>query len=174
MQVNFLGFEVLKELCWYDNSFWQIWRENSNKSYNSSSFKMVIFSRKSALVLLNALWGTLSSLKRSRTASLEDISAKTQLQQLIQKKSWPKIEQDIMKYVARCRACHTVKRHGNTIRFYTLLPTCKAPWQDIILDFVIGLPKLRGTKTCLSGGWSFFKDGALCFLWRDFWRSKCG
>src|SRR2546430_5026138 len=59
---------------------------------------------------------------------------------------WPKMERDVMRHIARCRTCHIAKSHGSNTGLYTPLPTPKAPWQDISLDFVVGLYRTQRNK----------------------------
>src|SRR4051812_30294515 len=59
---------------------------------------------------------------------------------------WPKMERDVMRHIARCRTRHIAKSHGSNTSLYTPLPTPKAPWQDISLDFVVGLPRTQRNK----------------------------
>src|SRR6266540_1625101 len=56
---------------------------------------------------------------------------------------WPKMRRDIEKYVQRCITCHKAKSKLNHHGLYTPLPVLNAPWEDINMDFVLGLPKTK-------------------------------
>ena len=59
---------------------------------------------------------------------------------------WPKLEKTVARFVKRCVVCMRAKTHGNNVDLYTPLPIPKAPWEDVSLDFVLGLPKTQRNK----------------------------
>lgn len=46
----------------------------------------------------------------------------------------------------RCRVCHVAKTRKTNAGLYTPLPVPTAPWEDISLDFVLGLPRMQRQK----------------------------
>nr|GEW99599.1 RNA-directed DNA polymerase [Tanacetum cinerariifolium] len=59
---------------------------------------------------------------------------------------WPKMERDVEHYVRRCLPCHQAKSHSSPHGLYMPLPVPIAPWEDISLDFIIGLPRTQRQK----------------------------
>uniref|UniRef100_A0A151UGN9 Transposon Ty3-I Gag-Pol polyprotein n=1 Tax=Cajanus cajan TaxID=3821 RepID=A0A151UGN9_CAJCA len=59
---------------------------------------------------------------------------------------WPHMKNDVQRFFSRCIAClqakSTTKPHG----LYTSLPISNAPWVDISMDFVLGLPRTQRGK----------------------------
>nr|KYP59055.1 Transposon Ty3-I Gag-Pol polyprotein [Cajanus cajan] len=59
---------------------------------------------------------------------------------------WPHMKRDVQRFCSRCIACpqakSTTKPHG----LYTPLPVSNAPWVDISMDFVLGLPRTQRGK----------------------------
>jgi hypothetical protein len=53
---------------------------------------------------------------------------------------WPKMRRDVIRFVERCVTCHKAKSKLNPHGLYTPLPAQKIPWEDISMDFVLGLP----------------------------------
>ena len=56
---------------------------------------------------------------------------------------WPKMRRDVECYVARCTTCQKAKSHLNPHGLYMLLLVSSAPWKDISMDFVLGLPRTK-------------------------------
>ncbi|GKC40983.1 retrotransposon protein, putative, ty1-copia subclass [Tanacetum coccineum] len=46
----------------------------------------------------------------------------------------------------RCRTCHIAKTHSSNAGLYTPLSVPVAPWEDVSLDFVLGLPRTQRAK----------------------------
>jgi hypothetical protein len=59
---------------------------------------------------------------------------------------WPKLAHDVECFVKSCRICQIAKSHSKNTGLYTPLPVPKAPWEDISLDFVLGLPRTQRNK----------------------------
>jgi hypothetical protein len=55
---------------------------------------------------------------------------------------------DVERFLARCTTCPKVKSRLNPHGLYLPLPVPNAPWEDIPMDFVLGLPTTR--KGCDS------------------------
>jgi hypothetical protein len=59
---------------------------------------------------------------------------------------WPKMRRDVIRFVERCITCHKAKSKLNPHGFYTPLLAPKIPWEDISMDFVLGLPRTQRGK----------------------------
>ncbi|GKA96872.1 RNA-directed DNA polymerase [Tanacetum coccineum] len=59
---------------------------------------------------------------------------------------WPKMERDVNRLLERCRTCHIAKTHSSNVGLYTPLSVPVAPWEDVNLDFVLGLPRTQRAK----------------------------
>jgi hypothetical protein len=71
---------------------------------------------------------------------------------------WPKMRRDVERFVARCITCQKAKTRLNPHGLYMPLPVPNAPWEDILMDFVLGLPRTKKGR-----------DSVL-WLWIDFLR----
>jgi hypothetical protein len=56
---------------------------------------------------------------------------------------WPKMRRDVIRIVERCVTCHKAKSKLNPHGLYTPLPAPKFPWEDISMDFILGLPRTQ-------------------------------
>ncbi|XP_024007306.1 uncharacterized protein LOC112083509 [Eutrema salsugineum] len=56
---------------------------------------------------------------------------------------WPHMKRDVERFCSRCIQCHKAKSRSHPHGLYMPLPIPNAPWVDISMDFVLGLPKIR-------------------------------
>ena len=53
---------------------------------------------------------------------------------------WPGLTKGVAKIVGRCCTCQLAKHRKQNTGLYTPLPMPNRPWQDVSMDFVLGLP----------------------------------
>ncbi|KAK8669782.1 hypothetical protein V6N13_104551 [Hibiscus sabdariffa] len=59
---------------------------------------------------------------------------------------WPKMRRDVERMCDRCITCKKAKSRLKPHGLYTPLPIPEAPWLDISMDFVLGLPRTKNGK----------------------------
>ena len=56
---------------------------------------------------------------------------------------WPRLRHDVHRLIGRCTTCIIRKMTKQTSGQYLPLPVSEYPWQEVSLDFVLGLPRTR-------------------------------
>ena len=56
---------------------------------------------------------------------------------------WPQLRRDVRRMVGRCSTCTVGKLTKQNTGQYLPLPVPSEPWQEVSLDFVLGLPRTR-------------------------------
>ena len=63
---------------------------------------------------------------------------------------WNNMKREIAQYVAQCLVCQQVKmEHQRQARFLQPLPIPERKWEDITMDFVMGLPRIPTGKDAI-------------------------
>ena len=61
---------------------------------------------------------------------------------------WPKIRQDVSKYIRSCTTCTITKPTIEKQGLYTPLPTSDKPWESISMNYKSDLPSAKHGKDC--------------------------
>jgi hypothetical protein len=56
---------------------------------------------------------------------------------------WPEMRRNVVRFVARCSTCQKAKSQLNPHGLYMPLPARSVLWEDISMDFVLGLPRTK-------------------------------
>jgi hypothetical protein len=62
---------------------------------------------------------------------------------------WPKLRQDVGKYIRSYTACAIAKPTTKKQGLYTPLPTPDKPWESISMDYMSGLPSTKRGNDCV-------------------------
>uniref|UniRef100_A0A2N9I8Y4 RNA-directed DNA polymerase n=1 Tax=Fagus sylvatica TaxID=28930 RepID=A0A2N9I8Y4_FAGSY len=144
MEVQVL--EVLKEMYKNDPDFGNVWESCSQGSFNH------FLVQEGFLFKNNKLCIPQCSLRRAiiqevHGGGLAGHFGRDKTLALVQENFfWPKLAHDVECFVKSCRTCQIAKSHSKNTGLYTPLPVPKAPWEDISLDFVLGLPRTQRNK----------------------------
>jgi hypothetical protein len=62
---------------------------------------------------------------------------------------WPKLRQEVSKYIRSCTTCVISKPTTKKQGMYTPLPTPERPWESISMDYMSGLPSTKRGNDCV-------------------------
>lgn len=63
---------------------------------------------------------------------------------------WPSMKQDVKLFISSCLICQQTRNdHRKSPGLLCPLPIPKKPWEDLSLDFIVGLPPFQGHTTIL-------------------------
>lgn len=63
---------------------------------------------------------------------------------------WPSLKQDVARIIKQCRMCQLAKGKKQYSGLYSVLLVPHTPWEDLSMDFILGLPKtIRGNTPYL-------------------------
>lgn len=105
---------------------WEIWIASSTLGMRTMKFELTM---RENILAETHVGGLAGHFGRDKTLSL-----------IKEHFYWPHLERDVARHIERCRTCHLAKTHGQNTGLYTPLAVLAAPWEDVSLDFVTGLP----------------------------------
>jgi hypothetical protein len=146
MQVQVLGFDVVKELYKGDPDFGYAWKECSNGPYNHFLLQDGFLFKNNHLCIPQCSLRE-AIIKEAHGGGLAGHFGRDKTLTLVQENfTWPKMVRDVLCHVKQCQICHLAKSHKQNTGLYIPLPVPNAPWEDISLDFVVGLPRTQRNK----------------------------
>lgn len=146
LQTKVVGFETIKELYQDDPDFNIVWESTKDQPFQRYHrhegflFKDNVLciprcSLREAIIWESHDGGLSGHFGRDKTVSL-----------IKENFHWPKLERDVIRHIQRCRICHLAKSKSQNTGLYLPLPVPAAPWEDISMNFVLGLPRTQRQK----------------------------
>ena len=137
---------MLKELYKEDADFGEIWKIFADKPFKGF-VRMDGFLFKGNTLCIPSCSLRLSILDELHGGTLRGHFGEAKTLALVKANFfWPKLEKDIARFVKKCVVCMMAKTNGNNAGLYTPLPIPNMPWEEVSLDFVLGLPRTQRNK----------------------------
>lgn len=149
LEVRVEGFDVFRGLYPDDPDFTKVWRHchmiASRTHKKNSVHEGFLFKTQQLCVSKCSLRDEI--VLESHQGGLARHFGRDKTLKLVQERFyWPKMGVDVTHVVARCRNCHVAKTNQSNAGLYTLLPVPEGLWEDVSLDFVVGLLRLQRQK----------------------------
>jgi hypothetical protein len=133
------GLETIKDQYVNDVEFKDV-LENSKKGYTWNKYMM----HDGFLFRANCLCIPVGSVRQAHGGGLMGhFGAKKTEEVLSTHFFWPRMRQDVERFVSRCATCQKAKSRLNPHGLYMLLLVPSIPWADISMDCVLGLPRTK-------------------------------
>ncbi|KAL5547313.1 hypothetical protein UlMin_007000 [Ulmus minor] len=141
MHFEVVGFDNLQEEYVFDHDFGLIWEKCSHKEnaspyhiqqgflFKGAQLYIPVHSLRDLLITEVHFGGLAAHVGRDKTLAM-----------LMGRFYWPGMRKQISKYVERCMICQKSKGTSQNIGLYTPLPIPELIWEDLSMDFVLGLP----------------------------------
>ncbi|KAJ9541339.1 hypothetical protein OSB04_027845 [Centaurea solstitialis] len=134
------GFDSFSKLYQDDPDFHVIWEKSKTAPYQSFIQKNGLLYKGQRLCVPQSSYRE-AIVVECHQGALAGHFGRAKTVSLVQDRFfWPKLTRDVSMVLKRCRVCHIAKTHNTNHGLYTPLPVPTRPWEDVSLDFVLGLP----------------------------------
>ncbi|RVW90256.1 Transposon Ty3-G Gag-Pol polyprotein [Vitis vinifera] len=146
LNTKLLGFEYVKKLYANDDDFASVYgaceKTKFGKFYRLDGYLF----RENRLCVTNSSMRELLVREAHGGGLMGHFGVRKTLDVLHEHFFFPKMKRDVERACARCITYRQAKSRVSPHGLYTCLPIPSAPWVDISMDFVLGLPRSRNGR----------------------------
>uniref|UniRef100_A0A2N9FJQ1 Reverse transcriptase n=1 Tax=Fagus sylvatica TaxID=28930 RepID=A0A2N9FJQ1_FAGSY len=143
LNAKLLGFEYVKELYVNDDDFASVFAACEKAAFGKFYRIDGYLFRENRLCVPNSSMHELLVREAHGGGLMGHFGVRKTLDVLHEHFFWPKMKRDVERVCSRCVTCRQAKSRVLPHGLYTPLPVPSAPWVDISMDFVLGLPRSR-------------------------------
>uniref|UniRef100_A0A2N9HNA1 Uncharacterized protein n=1 Tax=Fagus sylvatica TaxID=28930 RepID=A0A2N9HNA1_FAGSY len=143
LNAKLLGFEYVKELYVNDDDFASVFAACEKAAFGKFYRLDGYLFRENRLCVPNSSMRELLVREAHGGGLMGHFGVRKTLDVLHEHFFWPKMKRDVERVCSRCVTCRQAKSRVLPHGLYTPLPVPSAPWVDISIDFVLGLPRSR-------------------------------
>jgi hypothetical protein len=144
LDYKIFGLEILKELYATDLDFKDAYENcREGRTWQKIVIHDSLLYRASKLCVLACSVRLMLLQEAHRGGLMGHFGVKKMEDVLVTHFFWPQLWRDVECYVAQCTTCNKGKSRVNPHDLYLSLPVPSAPWEDTLMDFVLGLPRTK-------------------------------
>ncbi|KAG7556907.1 Zinc finger CCHC-type superfamily, partial [Arabidopsis suecica] len=143
MEARVMGFEHIKDLYKDDPDFKEAYEACGKGAYGSYYLHDGFLFRDKRLCVPQGSLRELLLREAHGGGLMGHFGVDKTLAVVVDHFFWPHLKKDVEKHCSRCVICHKAKSRLHPHGLYLPLPIPNAPWVDISMDFVLGLPKIK-------------------------------
>ncbi|PKU65627.1 hypothetical protein MA16_Dca021516 [Dendrobium catenatum] len=144
MQTELVGLEYVKELYEEDADFCSIWKQCQDSQLPAGYSLIQGFLFKQNLLCVPASSWRLHLIREVHGGGLAAHLGRDNTIHQVQARFFrPRICRDTIRFVESCTICQTYKGGAQNTGLYMPLPVPNSIWEDLSMDFVLGLPRTR-------------------------------
>ncbi|KAG7564224.1 Retrotransposon gag domain [Arabidopsis suecica] len=140
MEARVLGFEGIKGVYQEDPEFGESYRDHGKGIHSRFYIQDGFLFRDKRLCIPAGSIRTLLMQESHGGGLTGHFGVTKTLEVLKEHFYWPKMKRMVEKFVGRCITCRTAKATPRPHGLYKPLPIPNAPWVDLSMDFLLGLP----------------------------------
>nr|GEW15777.1 extracellular solute-binding protein, family 3 [Tanacetum cinerariifolium] len=139
-----LGFDSIKELYANDKDYGNIWRELETKQHRGEIILLDGYLFKGNRLCIPKTSFKIQLAKEIHTGGLiVHLGRDKTIVSVESQFDWPRLKRDVEAFVKRCVMFQEAKGKAQNTGFYMPLSVLESPWVDILMDFVLGLPRTQ-------------------------------
>ncbi|XP_019082606.1 PREDICTED: uncharacterized protein LOC104704607 [Camelina sativa] len=143
MEAKVMGFEHIKELYKDDPELGECYKEYGKGAYQAFYLQDGFLFRDKRLCIPQGSIRELILTEAHGGGLMGHFGVDKTLAVVMEHFFWPHLKKDVERFCARCIVCHKEKSRLHPHGLYLPLHIPTAPWVDISMDFVLGLPNIK-------------------------------